>query len=268
MRIKILILTLISIALSGCIGDNPTIHSYIEQIPTIHELSSDEQGQYDYIDSQNIKGASHSIYKNVYVTGEISWIKEKGDGSTEIILDIPDDSEEESITVYFSGKKELNNYDYIDVYGTFRGDDEILKGDKSVKVPMIYAVSVSKLPSLKNLETEEQNEYINIDIRELIKNVPKFFNKKIKISGKVEWIEERNGNTLLIVDIPIPGERFGTETIYINSMGSTDILKGSEITIFGIVKDKSKIYYRTTGAADIVPLIFAVSIVKQALISE
>ena len=90
----------------------------------------------------------------------------------------------------------------------------------------------------------------------------RFINQKIKINGEVDWIEERNGNTLLGISVPIPGESYQTESVSIYGIGSTSILKGTKIVVFGVVKGKDELQYQFTGATVRVPLIFATSISK------
>ena len=127
-------------------------------------------------------------------------------------------------------------------------------------------ISIVILPINKSIAGKSKREYENIDVRELEKNVSKFIDQKIKISGRVEWIEERDGNTFLIINAFHAKPGFGMahfpidRRVYIEYKGSIPILAGRNVVIYGVAKEKHEIQYTSTGAKHEVPFIYATSI--------
>lgn len=138
---------------------------------------------------------------------------------------------------------------------------------------LIIIISIIILPINKSIagksksQSENKKEYKKIDVRELTKNVSKFIDQKIKISGEVNWIEERDGNTFLIISAAVPhvNGKNGYSmllgySIYIECIGSIPIFRRQKVDVFGVVKGKHEISYIAPEGNEEVPFIFATSI--------
>jgi TM2 domain-containing membrane protein YozV len=132
---------------------------------------------------------------------------------------------------------------FFGIWFGLAGIAEIILGSFGVGILSIL-ISIVILPINKSIAGKSKREYENIDVRELEKNVSKFIDQKIKISGRVDWIEERDGNTFLIIDAFHAKPGFGMahfpigRRVYIEYKGSIPILAGRNVVIFGVVKGK------------------------------
>ena len=137
---------LASVIVIGC------VETTIDDLPNPKTLSANDKKDYTIVDIRDLmKYPDSYLNKNIYLSGEVSWILEKN-GASNLIIDVPirgSAYETENVLVYYKGSlPRIYKGTNVEVYGIMNGEGTVTSSnpftniESEKKAPKIYAVQI------------------------------------------------------------------------------------------------------------------------------